>query len=83
VVVVADIGMPGVDGYEFVRRLRALGAERGGRTPAVALTAYAAESDRVRALRTGFQAHLAKPVDPAALVGTLADLAAHPATAKD
>jgi PAS domain S-box-containing protein len=78
-VIVADIGMPGVDGYEFVRRLRALGAERGGQTPAVALTAYAAESDRVRALRTGFQAHLAKPVDPAALIATLVNLAARPA----
>jgi PAS domain S-box-containing protein len=78
-VVVADIGMPSVDGYEFVQRLRALGAERGGQTPAVALTAYAAEADRVRALRSGFQAHLAKPVDPAALLATLVDLASRPA----
>ncbi|HEX6182363.1 MAG TPA: ATP-binding protein [Pyrinomonadaceae bacterium] len=78
-VIVADIGMPGVDGYEFVRRLRALGADRGGQTPAVALTAYAGESDRLRALRTGFQAHLAKPIDPAALIATLVNLAARPA----
>ena len=77
-VIVADIGMPDVDGYEFMRRLRALGAERGGQTPAIALTAYAGESDRLRALRTGFQAHHAKPVDPAALLATLIDLAARP-----
>ncbi|HEY0174343.1 MAG TPA: response regulator, partial [Pyrinomonadaceae bacterium] len=75
-VVVADIGMPSVDGYEFIQRLRALGPERGGETPAVALTAYAAEADRVRALRTGFNAHLAKPVDPDALVDALVNLAA-------
>jgi PAS domain S-box-containing protein len=78
-VIVADIGMPDVDGYEFLRRLRARGADRGGQTPAVALTAYAAESDRLRALRTGFQAHLTKPLDPAALINTLVNLAGRPA----
>jgi PAS domain S-box-containing protein len=78
-VIVADIGMPDVDGYEFLRRLRARGADRGGQTPAVALTAYAAESDRLRALRTGFHAHLTKPLDPAALINTLVNLAGRPA----
>ncbi|HEV2861944.1 MAG TPA: ATP-binding protein [Pyrinomonadaceae bacterium] len=74
-VMVADIGMPGVDGYELVRRVRSLGAERGGQTPAVALTAYAGEADRVRALRSGFQTHLAKPVAPSDLVAAVVNLA--------
>ncbi|MBV8859279.1 MAG: PAS domain S-box protein [Acidobacteria bacterium] len=74
-VLIADIGMPEVDGYELLRRVRALGAERGGLTPAVALTAYVGESDRARALRSGFQAHLPKPVEPDALVNAVASLA--------
>ena len=74
-VLVADIGMPDVDGYELVRRLRALPPERGGLTPAVALTAYAGEADRARALRAGFQAHLTKPVEPDALIAAVTDLA--------
>ncbi|HEX8119066.1 MAG TPA: response regulator, partial [Pyrinomonadaceae bacterium] len=74
-VLVADIGMPEADGYELLRRVRALGADRGGLTPAVALTAYAGDADRARALRSGFQAHLPKPVAPDALVKTVADLA--------
>jgi CheY-like chemotaxis protein len=74
-VLVADIGMPEVDGYELIRRVRALGAERGGSTPAVALTAYAGENDRARALRSGFQAHLPKPVEPDALIDAVTNLA--------
>ena len=74
-VLVADIGMAGVDGYELLRRVRALGAERGGLTPAVALTAYAGEADRARALRSGFQAHLPKPVEPDALINAVTKLA--------
>jgi CheY-like chemotaxis protein len=74
-VLVADIGMPEVDGYELLRRVRALGAERGGQTPAVALTAYAGESDRARALRSGFQAHLPKPVEPDVLINAVTSLA--------
>jgi PAS domain S-box-containing protein len=74
-VLVADIGMPEADGYELIRRVRALGAERGGLTPAVALTAYAGESDRARALRSGFQAYLPKPVEPDALINAVTNLA--------
>jgi CheY-like chemotaxis protein len=74
-VLVADIGMPEADGYELIRRVRALGAKRGGLTPAVALTAYAGDADRARALRSGFQAHLPKPVEPDALVKAVTDLA--------
>nr|MDQ3036635.1 response regulator [Myxococcota bacterium] len=60
-VVVSDIGMPHEDGYMFIRALRALAIEEGGGVPAIALTAYSQASDRARALRSGFQLHLAKP----------------------
>jgi PAS domain S-box-containing protein len=73
-VIVSDIGMPGVDGYMFLRRVRELPAERGGQTPAIALTAYGSAADRSRALLSGFQRHLAKPVEPALLVTELATL---------
>jgi signal transduction histidine kinase/ActR/RegA family two-component response regulator len=74
-VLVSDIGMPDEDGYVFLRRVRDLPADRGGLTPAVALTAYATESDRTRALAAGFQVHVAKPVEPAALAIVVGDLA--------
>ncbi|MDT5272957.1 MAG: hypothetical protein QOH49_5143 [Acidobacteriota bacterium] len=74
-VLVADIGMPEVDGYELIRRVRTLSAERGGLTPAVALTAYAGEPDRARALRSGFQAYLPKPVEPDSLIDAVTNLA--------
>jgi PAS domain S-box-containing protein len=62
-VLIADIGMPVEDGYSLIRRVRALPHERGGKTPALALTAYARTEDRSRALSEGYQVHLAKPVD--------------------
>jgi signal transduction histidine kinase/ActR/RegA family two-component response regulator len=71
---ISDIGMPGVDGYEFLRRVRCLPPERGGRTPAVALTAYARSEDRLRALQAGYQTHLSKPVEPAELIAVVASL---------
>jgi len=74
-VLLCDIGMPNEDGYGLVRRVRALGPERGGSTPAIALTAYAGESDRARALEAGFQLHVPKPVDPVRLVELVAGLA--------
>jgi CheY-like chemotaxis protein len=65
--VIADIGMPGVDGYEFMRLLR----RRGVATPAIALTAFAQHADRQRALDCGYTAFLAKPIDAHGLVRTL------------
>ena len=73
-VLISDVGMPGEDGYGLIRWVRALPSEAGGRTPAVALTAYAARQDRTRALLEGFQLHLAKPVEPAELVAAVANL---------
>jgi len=73
-VLVADIGMPGEDGYTLLRKVRALGPERGGRVPAVALTAYARADDRIRALAAGFQIHVPKPVEPDELVTVVTSL---------
>jgi CheY-like chemotaxis protein len=74
-VLVTDIGMPDVDGYELLKRVRALGITRGGRLPAIALTAFARSEDRTKALRAGFMVHVAKPVDPSELVATVASVA--------
>ncbi|XXF76418.1 PAS domain-containing protein [Myxococcaceae bacterium GXIMD 01537] len=74
-VLVCDIGMPGEDGYAFIRRVRALPAEQGGQTPAVALTAYTRTQDRMKALLAGYQRHLSKPVRPEELIAALALLA--------
>jgi CheY-like chemotaxis protein/two-component sensor histidine kinase len=74
-VLVSDIGMPDVDGYELLRRVRALGPANGGRVPAIALTAFARSEDRTRALRAGFLVHVSKPVDPSELVATVASVA--------
>jgi PAS domain S-box-containing protein len=74
-VLVSDIGMPEVDGYELLRRVRTLPPEEGGRVPAVALTAFARSEDRTRALLSGFQVHLSKPFTPAELVATVASAA--------
>jgi PAS domain S-box-containing protein len=74
-VVVADLGMPQVDGFQFIDRVRRHHSARVRGVPAAALTAYARSEDRVKALRAGFQIHLAKPIDPAELVTTIAALA--------
>ena len=74
-VLVSDIGMPHVDGFELLRRVRALGEGRGGKIPAIALTAFARSEDRTRALRAGFLVHVSKPVEPSELVATVASVA--------
>ena len=74
-VLLSDIGMPGEDGYWLIKRVRKLPPERGGRTPAAALTAYARAKDRLRVLRSGYQMHVPKPVEPAELVAVVANLA--------
>jgi CheY-like chemotaxis protein len=73
-VVVSDIGMPNEDGYAFLRELRSLKPERGGRIPAVALTAYSSREARLESRDSGFHYHLEKPIDPSKLVDLLVDL---------
>ena len=80
-VIVSDIGMPGEDGYQFICALRKLPHAQGGMIPAIALTAYARSEDRVRAMRSGFQVHVSKPVEPPELAAAVAGLAGRTATA--
>ena len=74
-VLISDIEMPGEDGYSLIRKVRALDPAEGGRTPAVALTAYGRPEDRVRSLSAGFSMHVPKPVDPVELGVIVANLA--------
>lgn len=74
-VLVSDIGMPGADGYTLIQKVRSLDPDRGGRIPAVALTAYARSEDRTRSIAAGFHMHVAKPVEPAELITVVASLA--------
>jgi len=71
---ISDIGMPGEDGYDLIRKVRALPPESCGRIPAVALTAFARSEDRQRALLAGYQLHVAKPVEPSELLTVCASL---------
>lgn len=71
---VSDIGMPGEDGYMLIRRVRALGPSLGGTLPAIALTAYARTEDRIKALSSGFQSHVPKPVEPAEFITVVANV---------
>jgi CheY-like chemotaxis protein len=73
-ILLSDIGMPGEDGFSLLRQVRALTAEQGGQTPAIALTAFARIEDRAEVLRSGFQAHLPKPIDTTELVELIAAL---------
>jgi len=74
-VIVADIGMPGEDGYSMIKKIRNLEGSGSRRIPALALTGYAGPRDKERALEAGYQIHMAKPIDPDQLVETIATLA--------
>jgi CheY-like chemotaxis protein len=74
-VLLVDIMMPGMDGYAFMRKIRALPSDEGGRVPAATLTARAVTDDRLESLRAGFQSHLKKPVDADELAHVVATLA--------
>ena len=73
-IIVSDVSMPEVDGYTLIRQIRALPPERGGQIPAIALTAYAEESDRQQAIAAGYQRHVAKPVKLDELIKAIASL---------
>lgn len=73
-VLISDIGMPQADGYQLIRQVRTLDPNRGGIIPAVALTAYARAEDRKRALLSGYQMHISKPVEPSELIAVVASL---------
>lgn len=75
-VILSDIGMPYMNGYQFIREVRRLPDHQGGQTPAVALTAFDSPKDRARSLEAGFQKHLSKPVDLQVLVYTLLSVSA-------
>jgi CheY-like chemotaxis protein len=68
----ADLGMPGQDGLDLIRLVRAMPQESGGRIPAIAVTAFASGAEREMALRAGYDGHVAKPYDPAALLAAIA-----------
>jgi PAS domain S-box-containing protein len=77
-VLVSDLGMPDMDGFELLAQVRALGHAAGGDIPAVALTAFARSEDRLRALEAGFAAHISKPVEPSQLIATVANMVVPP-----
>jgi signal transduction histidine kinase len=74
-VIVSDIGLPKEDGIVLIQKIRSLSNEKGGRTPAIALTAYTREEDRMKILAAGYQMHVSKPVDPAELITVVANIA--------
>ena len=73
-VLVSDIGMPDEDGYSLIRKVRALADEQHRDIPAIALTAFTRAQDRMRALSSGFQSHVSKPVEPDELTTVIASL---------
>ena len=74
-VLVSDIGMPEMDGYALIEKIRQLPSERGGQIPAAALTAYAGVEDRMRLLSAGYQMHIPKPVEPDELATVVESIA--------
>jgi PAS domain S-box-containing protein len=76
-VIIADIGMPGEDGYMFINKVRTRSTAKKDQPPAIALTAYARKEDRERALKAGFQRHISKPADPSAVLAAVAELLPH------
>ena len=74
-ILISDIGLPEMDGYQLMEQIRKMDVAKGGGIPAVALTAFARSEDRTRALRAGYQTHLAKPIESTELIATVASFA--------
>ncbi|MDQ4120609.1 MAG: ATP-binding protein [Acidobacteriota bacterium] len=77
---ISDIGMPDEDGYSLIRKIRQLSPEKGGNVPAIALTAYAKNEDRLKALSCGFQRHIKKPIEPLDLIQQVSEMLAQQKT---
>jgi two-component system CheB/CheR fusion protein len=82
-VLISDIAMPEEDGYDLIRQVRALDARRGGRIPALALTAYARREDRDKVIAAGYDRHATKPIEPADLAAAVAALASRPGRTRE
>jgi signal transduction histidine kinase/ActR/RegA family two-component response regulator len=74
-VLISDLGMPDEDGYDLIRKVRALAAKQGGQTPAIMMTAYTRPKDRIKALSIGYQTFISKPLEPAELIAAVGSLA--------
>jgi len=70
-ILISDVGLPELDGYDLIRRIRSLSENEGGTTPAIALTGYVSVQDQSKALSAGYQEHLPKPVDTDRLVKSI------------
>jgi signal transduction histidine kinase/CheY-like chemotaxis protein/PAS domain-containing protein len=77
-VLISDVGMPDIDGYQLIGQVRGMTEEEGGQTPAIALTAYARREDELKALLAGYQVHVTKPIDPVRLIAIVANLVGRP-----
>jgi PAS domain S-box-containing protein len=77
-VLVSDVGMPQIDGYELIRQIRAMPEDEGGQVPAIALTAHAGGEDELKALLAGYQVYVTKPIDPSRLVHIVGNLVGRP-----
>jgi CheY-like chemotaxis protein len=73
-VLISDLGMPGKDGYDLIRKVRARPAEKQGNIPAIALTALGRIQDRLKVLSAGYQMHVPKPIEPIELVTVIASV---------
>jgi len=82
-VLISDIGMPDEDGYELIRKVRNLPVDRGRTIPSIALTGYASRKDRERALTSGYDRHMAKPIEQAEMIAAIGSLVGRPHTHSD
>jgi signal transduction histidine kinase/ActR/RegA family two-component response regulator len=81
-VLISDVGMPHIDGYELIRQIRALPEGEGGQVPAIAVTAHAGGEDELKALLAGYQVYVTKPIDPSRLVQIVGHLVGRPVERK-